>query len=106
MSADIPEIRELDLNPLVADADGAIAVDVRIALAKVARPARSGFSNPRFAIRSYPTKWGGEIVLPNGEPCRVRPIRPEDAGIYGIFLHRVTHDDLRKRFFASMGDII
>ena len=105
LSADIPEIRELDLNPLVADADGAIAVDVRIALAKVARPARSGFSNPRFAIRPYPTEWEGEIVLPNGEPCRVRPIRPEDAGIYGIFLHRVTHDDLRKRFFASMGDI-
>ena len=105
LSADIPEILELDLNPLVTDAGGAIAVDVRIALAKVARPARGGFSNPRFAIRPYPTEWEGEIVLPNGDPCRVRPIRPEDAGIYGIFLHRVTHDDLRKRFFASIGDI-
>src|SRR5277367_1500776 len=105
LSADIPEIRELDLNPLVADAAGAIAVDVRISLAKVTRPARSGFSNPRFAIRPYPTEWEDEIVLPIGERCRVRPIRPEDAGIYETFLHRVTHDDLRKRFFASMGVI-
>jgi acetyltransferase len=105
LSADIPEIRELDLNPLVADAAGAIAVDVRIALAKVAWPARSGFSNPRFAIRPYPTEWEDEIVLPTGERCLVRPIRPEDAGIYQNFLHRVTHDDLRKRFFASMGNI-
>ena len=105
LSADIPEIRELDLNPLVADAGGAIAVDVRIALAKVARPARGGFSNPRFAIRPYPTEWEGEITLPNGASCLVRPLRPEDARIYETFLRHVTHDDLRKRFFGSMGEV-
>ena len=105
LSADIPEIRELDLNPLVADAGGAIAVDVRIALAKVARPARGGFSNPRFAIRPYPAEWEGEITLPDGASCLVRPLRPEDARIYETFLRQVTHDDLRKRFFGSMKEV-
>ena len=105
LSADIPEIRELDLNPIVADADGAIAVDVRIGLAKVARSTGAGFSNPRFAIRPYPTEWEGEVTLPNGVSCRVRPLRPEDAALYETFLRHVTHDDLRKRFFASIGNI-
>ncbi len=105
LSADIPEIRELDLNPLVADAEGAIGVDVRIALAKVERPKAGGFSNARFAIRPYPREWEGEIALSTGGSCHVRPIRPEDAGIYETFLRRVTHDDLRRRFFASIGHI-
>ena len=105
LSADIPEIRELDLNPLLADADGAIAVDARIAIAKAA-PARSGgFSNPRFAIRPYPTEWEGELALSSGGGCHARPIRPEDARIYEAFLRRVTPEDLRMRFFASLGAV-
>ncbi len=105
LSADIPEIRELDLNPIVADADGAIAVDVRIGLAMVAPSVHAGFSNPQFAIRPYPTEWEGEVTLPNGASCHVRPLRPEDAPIYETFLRHVTHDDLRKQFFASIGNI-
>jgi acetyltransferase len=104
LSADVPEIRELDLNPLVADAEGAIAVDIRVAIAKV--DARIvGFSNPRFAIRPYPAEWEGEIAPRGGNACWVRPIRPEDAKLYEAFLHRVTAEALRMRFLASIGEI-
>jgi acetyltransferase len=104
LSADVPEIRELDLNPLIADAEGAIAVDVRVAIA-IANARVGGFSNPRFAIRPYPREWEGEITLRGGNVCLVRPIRPEDAKLYEAFLHRVTREALRMRFFASIGEI-
>ncbi len=104
LSADVPEIFELDLNPLVADAAGVVAVDVRVAVAKV--DARwGGFSNPRFAIRPYPTEWESEVTPRGGAACRVRPIRPEDAKLYEAFLHRVTREALRLRFFATIGAI-
>jgi acetyltransferase len=103
LSADVPEIRELDLNPLIADADGAIAVDVRVAIGRVDSRV-GGFSNPRFAIRPYPREWEGEITPRGGDACLVRPIRPEDAKLYEAFLHRVTREALRMRFFASIGE--
>ena len=40
LAADLPEVRELDLNPLLADENGLIAVDARVAVAPV-DPARS-----------------------------------------------------------------
>ena len=58
LAADLPEVRELDLNPVLADENGLIAVDARVAVAPV-DPARRGPSSghPRFAIRPYPTEW-------------------------------------------------
>src|SRR5690606_31321765 len=33
LAADVPQIRELDINPLLADRDGVVAVDARVAIA-------------------------------------------------------------------------
>ena len=41
LAADLPEIRELDINPLLADQTGVIAVDARVAVAPAPRPARA-----------------------------------------------------------------
>jgi hypothetical protein len=54
LAADVAEIRDLDINPLLADQDGIIAVDARIAVAPVERPAAT---HPRLAIRPYPKEW-------------------------------------------------
>ncbi len=64
LAADFSEIREIDLNPVLADETGVIAVDARVALAP-AKPQRRGPS-ARFAIRPYPKAWERHLVLPDG----------------------------------------
>lgn len=90
-----PEIRELDVNPLLVDHKGMIALDARIRIAgadaKRAVPP---------SIRPYPREWEAEKIRPNGAPILVRPLRPDDLRHYADFLAHVTPDDLRLRLFA------
>jgi acetyltransferase len=101
LAADIPEIQQLDINPLLADRDGVVAVDARIAVAR-GRVLHKGRGHPRFAIFPYPTEWERMILLADGQPALVRPVRPEDDAMFRAFFTHVTDEDLRLRFFQSV----
>jgi acetyltransferase len=104
--ADLPEVRELDLNPLLADASGVIAVDARVAVGPVSEVARGrGGGHPRFAIRPYPKEWERTLAVQGGLSVFVRPVRPEDEDLFRTFFAAVTPEDLRLRFFAPVRDI-
>jgi acetyltransferase len=102
LAADFPQVREVDLNPLLADESGLIAVDTRVAVAPFdsTRPGPSG--HPDFAIRPYPKQWERHVALADGTAIFVRPVRPEDEPLYGPFFAAVTPQDLRMRFFAPI----
>jgi acetyltransferase len=104
LAADLPELRELDLNPVLADATGLIAVDARAAVAPVAGRSRPS-GHPRFAIRPYPMEWERRVTLRDGTAIFIRPLRPEDEPLYGPFLAGVTGQDLRLRFFAPIKEL-
>ncbi len=103
MAADFPEVRELDLNPLLSDENGVIATDARVRVAP-AEKGRGG-EHPRFAIRPYPKEWERQTVLRDGRAVLLRPVRPEDEALYPDFLAAVTPADLRLRFFAPVKEL-
>ena len=102
MAADIPEIRELDINPLLADESGRAGgrCPRRDRAAWNENSRGSGPAN--FAVRPYPSQWQRHIEVKDGWRVFVRPIRPEDEPLIHEFLRHVTSHDLRLRFFAPM----
>jgi acetyltransferase len=91
---DCPEVTELDINPLLADDKGVVALDARV----VVKPA-SGAGLERLAIRPYPSGLEETIVLRGGGEVLLRPIRPEDEAAHAAFFARLAQEDLRLRFF-------
>jgi acetyltransferase len=101
MAADIPEIRGLDINPLLADEAGVLAVDARVSVGRVARKF-GGLGPANFAVRPYPSQWQRHIEVKGGWRIFVRPIRPQDEPLIHAMLQHVTSHDLRLRFFGPM----
>ncbi|MGE0723462.1 MAG: GNAT family N-acetyltransferase, partial [Alphaproteobacteria bacterium] len=97
LAAEQAEVIEVDINPLLADAAGVVALDARIRVRTTARPPEA-----RLAIRPYPQELESEARLPDGTDILLRPIRPEDAPALEAAVDRMTPEDIRMRFFAPM----
>jgi acetyltransferase len=97
--ADEPRITELDINPLLADAAGVIALDARV---RINAKAPGGAAH--FAIRPYPSELV-ETIEWQGRQLTLRPIRPEDEAQHLAFLERLDPADIRMRIFYSRRSI-
>src|SRR5690606_29341573 len=94
---DFPCLVGVDINPLLVDAHGAIALDARIEIdpQRVDEPG----PNPALVIRPYPAEWAKPVTL-GDQGFEIRPIKPADVALYPRFLAKVSPEDVRLRFLA------
>jgi len=99
MACDLPSLMELDINPLLADAEGVLALDARV---RVRRPAPGEAS--RLAVRPYPGQLEERVAV-GGSELLLRPIRPEDGQRFQAFYAGASPADMRLRFFLSRREV-
>jgi acetyltransferase len=96
---DLPEIIELDINPMFADDKGVTVLAAQIELSSAA------IIPHRFAIQPYPKSLEEPATLRDGRPVLFRPIRPEDEAAHYVFLSHMSEQDLMYRFFHYVKQI-
>ncbi len=99
---ELPQIRELDINPFVVNEEGAIVLDARI----VIDHPRGGLDRyAHMAIHPYPAHLSTNWQLADGTDILIRPIRPEDAGIETAFIARLSAESKYFRFMQALHEL-
>lgn len=91
LAVDVPQIRELDINPLLLTADGAMGLDARCRVRATDRA-------DRLCIRPYPRELEEEVQLDDGRRLMLRPIRPEDEVMLRAGFDQLTPEEIHLRF--------
>ncbi|WP_070401095.1 bifunctional acetate--CoA ligase family protein/GNAT family N-acetyltransferase [Hydrogenophaga sp. PML113] len=100
LASDLAPVAELDINPLLVDAEGALALDARVRV-RPAAPTRDG---AHLALRPYPSGLERVTVI-EGEALQLRPIRPEDGERLARFYASCSPEELRLRFFFTRREV-
>lgn len=95
---DFPEIKEIDLNPLIQTGDNLTAVDARIILDE------NPEEKPHLVISKYPSKYMKKVTLKNGTEVLLRPIKPEDEPLWQEMFDSFSEETVRYRFFRVIKD--
>jgi acetyltransferase len=102
MVCELPQLREMDINPILVDESGAVAVDARIVVDNTP-PSVRNYSH--LAILPYPSQYEQLWPLPGGGEYTVRPVHPDDATMLQDFVRRLSPESRYFRFVSSMQEL-
>ncbi|NDI21716.1 MAG: GNAT family N-acetyltransferase, partial [Betaproteobacteria bacterium] len=98
----LPQVVELDINPILVDQHGAIAVDARVVLSHTAIHSRP---HEHLAVLPYPTRYERVWPLRDGGDYKVRPLHPEDAAKLQALVNSVSAESRYFRFASAMREL-
>ena len=101
IACELPEVVELEIDPLVLSADGALAIDVHVSVERARPEQRYG----HLAIHPYPWQWVRETSAKDGTPVTLRPIRPEDAGPLADMVRSMSAESRYFRFLHAISEL-
>ena len=106
MVCELPQLREMDINPIIVDESGAVAVDARIVIEQAAQ-AQGGRSHNynHLAILPYPAQHEQVWPLRGGGQYTVRPIHPDDAQMLQDLMRNLSSESRYFRFVSSMVEL-
>jgi acetyltransferase len=102
MACELPWIQEMDINPLIVDEKGIVAVDARIVV-DYPKPSTDPYNH--LAIHPYPVHLVKQVQLNDGTDIVIRPIRPEDAEIEAEFIRGLSKESKYFRFMNSVQEL-
>ena len=106
----LPQLREMDINPLIVDEQGAVAVDARIAIHETARGSGraegAGLGHyGHLSILPYPARYEQVWPLRGGGEYLVRPIRPDDAQMVQRLVKELSPESRYFRFVSQIAEL-
>ena len=106
MVCELPQLREMDINPFIVDEHGAVAVDARIVIDHAAQASSSGINNyNHLAILPYPARYAQVWPMTGGGEYTIRPIRPDDAQMLQAMMQHLSPESRYFRFVSSIAEL-
>ncbi|CAN5880460.1 GNAT family N-acetyltransferase [soil metagenome] len=106
----LPQLREMDINPIIVDEAGAVAVDARIVVEGSSRAqsriqAGAVDNYDHLAILPYPTRYEHDWPLAGGGSYTVRPVHPDDADMLQELVRSLSPESRHFRFASSFKEM-
>ena len=101
---DFPEVKEIDINPLIVDKNGAVAVDARIVV-DMDRLSKGVGSHEHLVIAPYPSKYTSNWNAKSGDLVHLRAIKPEDEERFNDLFKSLSPQTMRFRFFEIIKEL-
>lgn len=102
MVCELPCIKEMDINPLIVDENGALAADARV-IVELCPLSSDRYSH--MAIYPYPTHLVSSWQLTDGTDITLRPIRSEDADMLQDFVRGMSEESRYFRFMDTLREL-
>jgi acetyltransferase len=100
---DFPQLKEVDINPLLIDQKEALVLDARIVIDKE-RIFAEFEPHEHLVISPYPKKYETLWKLRDGRTVLLRPIKPEDEPLWLEMFQNFSEESIRYRFFHLIKD--